>query len=159
MKILITCILFTLFLAPNLAKFASYTHECDIMRHLPPLSEGVLTQNEDKPYYLSDKKLIKELTGEVSAYTLGRVEENDAEPCIGASNEDMCKMAKQGKLMFANNYYKLGTIVCIDTIGCGEVKDRMNARYGQNNFDVAGLDLQKNLDFGRQKLAVRIYKK
>ena len=48
MKILITCILFTLFLAPNLAKFASYTHDCDIMRHLPPLSEGVLPQNEDR---------------------------------------------------------------------------------------------------------------
>jgi hypothetical protein len=126
--------------------------------HLP-ISGGVLPKNEDKPYYESGKKLIKEMAGEVSAYTLGRVEENDSDPCIGASNVDMCVLAKQGKLMFANNYYKLGTIVCIDTVGCGEVMDRMNERYGQQHFDVAGLDLKKNKEFGRQNLVVRVYKK
>lgn len=127
--------------------------------HLPPLSEGMLPYNEDRPFYLSDKKLVSEFIGEVSAYTAGRVEENDNEPCIGAWNNDICQMVKQGKLVFANNYYKNGTLVCIDSVGCGEVRDRMNARYSRNNFDIAGLDLQKNKEFGRKDLTIRIYKK
>jgi hypothetical protein len=127
--------------------------------HLPPLSEGVLPLSEDKPFYQSDKKLISEFTAEISAYTAGRKEENDSDPCIGAWNNDICQMVKDGKLVFANNYYKNGTIVCIDTIGCGEVRDRMNSRYGKSNFDLAGLDLKKNLEFGRKNLTVRVYKK
>lgn len=157
-KILTLSILCILFLAPSLGHFATLT-ESELFRHLPALSEGMLPYNEDKPFYLSDKKLVSEFTGEVSAYTLGRHEENDSEPCIGASNEDMCLMAKKGLLMFANNYYKLGTLVCIDTVGCGVVKDRMNSRYGKNNFDIAGLDLKKNKEFGRKNLSVRVYQK
>lgn len=127
--------------------------------HLPPLSEGVLPYAEDKPFRQSDKQLVSEFVGEVSAYTAGRYEENDSEPCIGAWNNNICEMVKQGKLVFANNYYKNGTLVCIDGVGCGEVRDRMNARYGKEHFDIAGLDLQKNLDFGRKNLIVRVYKK
>ena len=120
--------------------------------HLPPLSEGILPYNEDKT-------IISEFIGEISAYTAGRYEENDNEPCIGAWNNDICGMVKQGKLIFANNYYKNGTIVCIDKVGCGEVRDKMNSRYGKEHFDIAGLDLKKNLEFGRKNLIVRVYKK
>jgi hypothetical protein len=120
--------------------------------HLP-VNRGILPPNENS------KQLVAEFIGEISKYTAGRVEENDLEPCIGAWNNDICEMVKQGKLVFANNYYKNGTIVCIDTIGCGEVRDRMNARYGKNNFDIAGLNLKENLEFGRQKLSVSVYKK
>ena len=137
-----------------------WTTTADAMRdewHLP-VNEGMLPYNEYKKDYLPNK-LVHEFIGEVSAYTAGREEENDSEPCIGAWNNDICQMVKEGKLVFANNYYKNGTIVCIDTVGCGEVRDRMNARYGKYNFDIAGLDLKKNLDFGRQKLAIRVYKK
>jgi len=118
-----------------------------------------LPRAENKPYTIQDKKLVAEFIGEVSAYTAGRVEENDNAPCIGAWNNDVCAMVKEGKLVFANNYYKNGTIVCIDTVGCGEVRDRMNSRYSKEHFDIAGLDLQKNLEFGRKNLTIRIYKK
>lgn len=156
LEILITCILFTLFLAPNLAKFEAYTNECDTMYHLPALSEGKLPYNEDNPYYLSDKKLVSEFVGEVSAYTLGREEENDSTPCIGAFNENLCFATD---LVFANNFYDKGTLVCVDKVGCGRVADRMNSRYGKEHFDIAGMNLKENLKFGRQNLIVRVYKK
>ena len=40
---------------------------------------------------------------EVTAYTLGRVEETDDTPCIGASNKDLCKLAEQGIQTCASN--------------------------------------------------------
>lgn len=156
MKILIACIIFTLFLAPKLGQFATFTNESDLMRHLPTLSEGMLPYNEDKPFYLSDKKLVSEFVGEVSAYTLGREEENDSTPCIGAFNENLCLTTD---LVFANNFYDKGTLVCVDKVGCGRVADRMNARYGKEHFDIAGMNLKENLKFGRQNLIVRVYKK
>lgn len=150
-KILIFVILF-------LSGFITTANAVQTQWHLPRLSEGCLPYNEDREYYLPNE-LVHEFFGEVSAYTAGREEENDSDPCIGAWNNDICQMVKDGKLVFANNYYKNGTIVCIDTVGCGEVRDRMNSRYGKYNFDIAGLNLQDNLKFGRQKLAIRVYKK
>jgi len=70
----------------------------------------------------------------------------------------MCELAQKGLLMFANNYYKIGTIVCIETVGCGILKDRMNKRYGKKDFDIAGINYKDNKSFGRQELSITIYK-
>jgi 3D (Asp-Asp-Asp) domain-containing protein len=145
-EITITCLLFLFFLAPSLGKFETFTDECDLQYHL----ESMLPYNEDKTITTS-------FIAEVSAYTLGRESETDNSPCIGASGEDMCAMARNGLLMFANNYYKLGTVVCISSVGCGVIKDRMNERYGRNNFDVATLNLKENIRFGRKNLLVTVY--
>lgn len=123
-----------------------------------PQAQGRLPYNQDKDGYLSDKKLVSEFIGDISAYTLGRSEENDSDPCIGAFNDDLCSLAQSGAILLANNYYLPGTIACIETIGCGNIADRMNPRYGRKNFDIAGLDYKKNIEFGRKKLIVRIYK-
>lgn len=125
--------------------------------HLPK-AKSILPQAQNKPFHLVGNKLVSEFTGEVSAYNLGDVSQNDDSPCIGAFNENLCE-AKD--LVFANNYYLPGTLVCIDKVGCGRVADRMNSRYGKEHFDIAMKleDKQVALNFGRQNLTVRIYKK
>jgi hypothetical protein len=57
LEILICCVLFTLFLAPNLGKFETFTGECDTMRHLPALSEGMLPYNEDRTDLSVEEKI------------------------------------------------------------------------------------------------------
>ena len=48
----------TLFLAPNLGHFASFTNESDTMYHLPALSEGNLPYNEDRTDLSVEEKII-----------------------------------------------------------------------------------------------------
>lgn len=57
MKILITCVLMTLLLAPKLGQFATFTNESDLMRHLPALSEGMLPYNEDRTDLTVEQKI------------------------------------------------------------------------------------------------------
>jgi len=48
---------------------------------------------------------------EVTAYTLGRIEETDNSPCVGAYNDDLCKLAKRGINICASNEFPKGTIL------------------------------------------------
>lgn len=122
-----------------------------------PLNGGILPRAVNKPYYLSET-LISEFKGQISAYNTGDESQNDSSPCIGAFNENLCEATD---LVFANNYYLPGTLVCVETVGCGRIADRMNKRYGKNNFDIAMKleDKQIALNFGRKNLTVRVYKK
>lgn len=104
------------------------------------------------------KGVVAEFIGEVSAYNLGDRWQNDDSPCIGAFNENLCEAQD---LVVANNYYRQGTIACIEGVGCARVADRMNARYGKKNFDIAmRLDEKKKAkEFGRRNLKIIICKK
>lgn len=96
-------------------------------------------------------------TASVSAYTLGRVEENDADPCIGAYNNDLCAMVKAGASICASNGYPKNTklkIVELD-IEC-VVLDKMNRRYQEGYVDIAMLDHRQALEFGRKVLHVEV---
>lgn len=102
------------------------------------------------------KEVVTEFIGNVSMYNLGDINQNWGNPCIGAFNENLCE-AKD--LTFANNYYKKGTTVCIESVGCGRVADRMNSRYGKYDFDIASRGSKKEaLQFGRRNLKITIYK-
>ena len=89
---------------------------------------------------------------EVTAYTLGRVEETDDTPCIGASNKDLCKLAEQGIQTCASNEFPFGTRLLVGEIEC-VVEDRMARKYS-DRVDIAMLDRDLALKFGRQELVV-----
>ncbi len=90
----------------------------------------------------------------VTAYTLGRAEETDDSPCIGAYNDNLCELAAKGVKICASNEFPRGTILKIGELEC-VVLDRMNPKY-KTEVDLAGLDYQKNLEFGRKELSVII---
>lgn len=104
---------------------------------------------------------VPELRGEVrevSAYTLGNPAETDDTPCVGASNKNLCDLAKQGIQICASNEFPFGTkLQLVDnqlTIEC-TVEDRMNKRY-TTQVDVAMLDRSEALAFGRKNLEVKL---
>lgn len=140
-KILITCIIFTLFLAPNLAKFEAYTNECDVMRHLPALSEGKLPYNKDKTFY--------ERYFEVSAYN-AEVGQTDDRPFEMASG----KTVYSGAVACPRDI-KLGTKIEINN-KIYTCEDRMNKRY-KNNVDIFMWSKADALEFGRQKLLAKVF--
>jgi hypothetical protein len=142
--------------------FTSFADESDnyYRAHLP-MNRSILPRSHDKPYRISDKKLVTEFPAIITAYNLGDVNQNDSTPCTGAFNEDLCNSINNGELLVANNYYLPGTLVCIDKVGCGRIADRMNSRYDKDHFDIAMSkdDYLKAIKFGAPKLIVRIYKK
>ncbi len=91
------------------------------------------------------------LTREVTSYTLGRVAENDSSPCIGAYNDNLCKLAHENTICASNELpkgtrLKVGETICI-------VMDKMNSRY-KTRIDIATLDYKEALEFGKKKLLV-----
>jgi 3D (Asp-Asp-Asp) domain-containing protein len=91
----------------------------------------------------------------VSAYTLGRVEETDSTPCIGAYGNDLCEMVRKGVDTCASNEFPKGTKLIIgDGVEC-IVMDRMNSRY-KTEIDLAMMDYQAARMFGRNSLNVKI---
>jgi 3D (Asp-Asp-Asp) domain-containing protein len=85
----------------------------------------------------------------ISAYT-PRKEETDSAPFITASGE----MVRNG--IVANNCLPFYSIIEIE----GEkyvVLDRMNKRYGCGFYDIFTWNLDEALNFGRQKLEVKVY--
>ena len=99
---------------------------------------------------------VSDIRGIVTAYTLGRVEETDDTPCVGASNLDLCAIVRGGGVVYASNGYPLGTVLSVGGKK-GVVLDRMARRY-TTEIDIAMLDYQEALQFGRQELVVTILK-
>mgnify|MGYP001580901705 CR=1 FL=1 len=92
----------------------------------------------------------------VSAYTIGRVEETDDTPCIGAYNHNLCELVKNGTNVCASNEFPKGTVLRLVELNMDcIVLDRMNCRY-TTGIDLAGLDYQKNIEFGRKGVSVLI---
>lgn len=145
MKKILTIIIFSLFVSTFFnPTFTTYADEFDPYQGRLPVAQ--------------DKQIVSEFIGEISAYNVGDINQNDDSPCIGAFGENLCET---NDLIFANNYYKNGTLICIENVGCGRVADRMNSRYEKEHFDIAMKleDKQVALNFGRQHLKVVVYKK
>ena len=96
-------------------------------------------------------------TAEVSAYTLGRVEETDDSPCIGAFGDNLCEMVSRGIGVCASNAYGAGQRLVVGGFEC-RVLDRMNARYDNGEIDIAMLDYQQAKQYGRKQVDIKIIK-
>jgi len=93
---------------------------------------------------MTENTLSQENVGVFTAYTAS-VCETDSDPMITASN----KKVREG--IVANNCLPFGTkIIVNDRIY--EVQDRMNERYGCDNFDIYMCDYSDAISFGRQTL-------
>ena len=89
-----------------------------------------------------------ERTGIFTAYTAS-VFETDSTPTITASNISVRKG------IIANNCLPFGTKIRVnDTVY--EIQDRMNKRYGCDNFDIYMTKHQRAIGFGRQMLRYEI---
>lgn len=111
--------------------------------------------------YARGEDIIKSQTIRVvTAYNAGDESQCDDEPCIDASNTNICEALDKGERRCAANFVPLGTIIHIDTVGYCKVTDRTNRRY-KNRVDIAFKKDQKKeaLKFGKQKLIVKILEK
>lgn len=93
------------------------------------------------PVYVFEKKdHFKEEDGwvkrKITAYNVGDPSQTDDTPCIGASNEDLCKLIDEGINVCAANFVELGTELEIGGLGTCYVLDRMNKRYTEE-VDIA----------------------
>lgn len=91
----------------------------------------------------------KEVAGRVTAYS-SEVGQTDENPFETANGEHVAV----GTL--ANNCLKFGTKVVINS-EIYQVNDRMNKRYGCQDFDIWFPDTQEALNFGEQLLIIKIY--
>lgn len=98
-------------------------------------------------YY--EKPQYKEVAGRVTAYS-SEVGQTDDNPFETANGETV------GKGTLANNCLKFGTKVVINS-ETYQVNDRMNKRYGCQDFDIWFEDTQEALNFGEQLLIIKIY--
>lgn len=96
----------------------------------------------------------------VTAYNAGDVRQCDSDPCIDASNTNICEALDRGENRCAANFVPLGTILHIEKVGYCKVTDRTNRRY-RNRVDIAMKkdEYKKAMKFGRQKLVVKILHK
>ena len=93
--------------------------------------------------------LAGKLSAEFSAYSPSP-DETDDSPFITADGTDL---RKAKGCIIANNSLEFGRKIYIPSLGkvC-EVHDRMNKRYGRDNFDIAFATKQEAKNFGRKKL-------
>ena len=105
-------------------------------------------------------EIVSQTIRVVTAYNAGDPKQTDDTPCIDASNTDICKALEEGEMRCAANFVELGTLLHIDKVGVCKVTDRTNRRY-KNRVDIAFMKHQykEALEFGRQKLMVKILKK
>ena len=89
-----------------------------------------------------------ERTGIFTAYTAS-VAQTDSTPEITASNINVRKG------IIANNCLPFGTRIKVNN-KIFEIQDRMNKRYGCDNFDIYMTRHHKAMDFGRQTLRYEI---
>lgn len=87
---------------------------------------------------------LPEKTGIFTAYT-ATVSQTDSTPTITANN----KKVREG--IIANNCLPFGTKIKVNN-KVFEIQDRMNERYGCDNFDIYMSDYSKAIDFGKKKL-------
>ncbi len=94
---------------------------------------------------------------EVTAYNVGIPEQTSANPCIGASGKNLCRMVEAGRRVCAANFVALGTVLRIDNYGECVVLDRMHRRYS-HRVDIAMREdeIGEAVNFGVQKLLVTV---
>lgn len=112
-----------------------------------------LTQHISEEYGVEGYSVVNIVQGRVTCYN-SMVEQCDNDPWITASNHHL----KEGDKIVANNYYAFGTKVEIDNV-IYEVQDRMNARYGKDDFDIwfGGEErYEECLEFGTKNMVVKI---
>ena len=90
----------------------------------------------------------EEKLGIFTAYTADEAQ-TDSSPTITASNQTV----REG--FIANNCLPFGTKVRIDG-KIFEVQDRMNERYGCDNFDIYMIEYSDAIKFGRQAMTYEI---
>jgi len=93
------------------------------------------------------------LSAEFSAYNPSP-DETDDSPFITADSTDLRKV---NGCVIANNSLPFGQQIYIPLLGkvCG-VHDRMNRRYGKDNFDIVFAQKSEALKFGRKQLEYEI---
>jgi 3D (Asp-Asp-Asp) domain-containing protein len=97
---------------------------------------------------MSQEDMNQKKTGNFSAYTAS-VLETDSTPTITASNQEV----RDG--VAANNCLPFGTTIRVND-KIYEIQDRMNGRYGCDNFDIFMWDYSEAIEFGRQILSYEI---
>jgi 3D (Asp-Asp-Asp) domain-containing protein len=110
---------------------------------------GIVHSIDNKDDKGMDVKIVSpEQTGVFTAYTAS-VDETDSDPTITASNQ----VVRIG--FIANNCLPFGTKIKVkDRIY--EVQDRMNNRFGCDNFDIYMCDYSDAINFGRRELQYEI---
>ena len=105
----------------------------------------------------AEDKVKSETIRVVTAYNAGDVRQCDADPCIDASNKNICEALEQGENRCAANFVPLGTFIHIDGFGYCKVTDRTNRRY-KNRVDIAMKknEYKKAMKWGKRKLLVKI---
>ena len=92
---------------------------------------------------------------EVTAYNSFE-SQTDSSPCVSADSSNICERYAKGEQICAANFVPLGTKLRIDKFGTCTVADRMNKKYG-NRVDIyMGMDLERALKFGKQRLAIKV---
>lgn len=76
-------------------------------------------------------------------------EQTDSTPCVSADGTNICKVDYN---VCATNAFPFGTRLYIDKLGECIVKDRMNPRYQERVDWYAGMDVERAVNFGKQKL-------
>ena len=127
---------------------------CGILGYLEIYKASMI----EYPNLIQTRK-IEGFLGEISAYNVGIPEQNYGNPCISAHNVNVCQLVEQGVKIVANNCLPKGTEIEIDGVGRFVVLDKMNSRYGCDNFDIAmGEDeIIEAIQFGRQERRIKIY--
>lgn len=116
-----------------------------------------------KIYAMREDSPVSETTGgiirNISAYNIGDINQCSDDPCISANGENICLALEKGYKRCAANFAPFGTLLDIQHYGICMVTDRMNSRYSQS-VDIAMKfdEKERALNFGRQKLSVRIIK-
>lgn len=89
----------------------------------------------------------------VTAYTSSPAE-TDSDPCIGASNQNLCSLYAEGTGICASNAYPFGTRLKVEGFGDCTVLDRMNSRYPERVDVYMGFDRPRALNWGVKQVNV-----
>ncbi len=94
---------------------------------------------------------------EVTAYNVGVRGQTDADPCIGASGKNLCRLVARGLKICAANFVDPETILDIEGYGKCIVLDRMNRKFG-HRVDIAMRkdEVYRALEFGVQRRQVEV---
>ena len=137
-KLLIYCLILIGVLA-TIASFSRYT---------------IIIENEQSELPLLKRMHTPVGVRTVTAYTLGRVEENDSDPCIGAYNDNLCELAEKGVQICATREFPKGTLLKVGDIEC-VVLDKTSRKYA-GRVDLAKLDYNEAIKFGINELQVSV---
>lgn len=130
-------------LTPEYASLADAPIFLDVIKPEPPIASDV-----------KETKIRK-----VTAYNTVK-EQTDGDPCIAASNVNICPLIEAGELICAANFVPFYTYLEIKGIGRCLVLDRMNSRFSEY-VDIAmpADKIDEALQFGIQDLEVGVVSK